>query len=151
MYSMNYMTVAPIPIFFLTLDRCFTLQLRKSIHTQRRIRRALLFVEALTLGGVYSMSTAFLLLELPLQYDKRECLLCLLQYVVGRKAHANPRQRSIKLHVVYSSLVTVVYDYDHVEQLFSRRMRPVCLPSAPLQVLSAADGSVCVREREFGV
>ncbi|KAI1700255.1 hypothetical protein DdX_16823 [Ditylenchus destructor] len=73
MHQLNYLTVAPIPLLFLTLDRLFALKIpvKYKIWLSRWVR----YMSIISIAAVFVASTVAILTELPLRLDiVQECV-----------------------------------------------------------------------------
>ncbi|KAI1690779.1 hypothetical protein Ddc_24698 [Ditylenchus destructor] len=73
MHQLNYLTVAPVPLLFLTLDRLFALKtpVKYKIWLSRWVR----YMSIISIATVFAASTVAILVELPLRLDiVQECV-----------------------------------------------------------------------------
>ncbi|KAI1732430.1 hypothetical protein Ddc_01294 [Ditylenchus destructor] len=68
-FGVNYYAISPIPVLFLTLDRCLVLS-RISACYNENIRKTLFLTSILVIVFCFVGSTVIFLLELPLDQDK---------------------------------------------------------------------------------
>lgn len=65
---LNYFIVAPVLIFFLTIDRCVTL--RFGLNDQNKLRKLLNTLDVFVIFLIYFGSFTFFLLELPIPDER---------------------------------------------------------------------------------